>query len=93
MRVPIPEISDRSLVTRRLLVEARHVVYVKGIIEASEGLACMFAERGGELLVVAPCSREAELDELVRDLRDELGAIVSASMTNSATGSKSHSSG
>ena len=77
VRVAIPEIIDRSLVTRRVLVEARHVAFVKGIIEASEGLACMFAERGGELLLVAPCSREAELEELVRDLRDELGAIVS----------------
>jgi hypothetical protein len=77
VRVPIPQIQDRSLVTRRLLVPARHVAFVKGILEASEGLACMFAERGGELLLVAPASREAELDELVGDLRDEVGAIVS----------------
>lgn len=77
MRVPIPQVQDRSLVTRRLLVRAHDVIFVKGILEASEGLACMFAERGGELLLVAPRSREGELDELVRDLRDEVGAIVS----------------
>jgi len=51
---------------------------VKSILEASEGLACMFAERGGELLIVAPVSRRAELDELVEDLRAELGALVDA---------------
>lgn len=63
--------------TRRVRVQARHVAYVKGILEASEGLACMFAERGGELLLVACRDREVELDELVRDLGEELGAIVS----------------
>jgi hypothetical protein len=59
-------------------VSARDVAYVKSILEASEGLASMFAERGGELLMVAPASRRAELDELVEDLRVELGALVDA---------------
>ena len=36
----------------------------------------MFAERGGDLLLVAPASQEATLDEVVEDFRRELGAIV-----------------
>jgi len=82
VRVPIPEITDPALVSRSMLVEARHVAFVKCVIEASEGLACMFAERGGELLLVAPRSREKELDRLVSDLRDELCATGSACLVN-----------
>jgi hypothetical protein len=76
MRIPVPQVDDDRLVARRVTVSARHVAYVKSILEASEGLACMFAERGGELLMVAPVSRQAELDVLVEDLRVELGALV-----------------
>jgi hypothetical protein len=52
------------------------VVFVKGIFEASEGLGALFAEHGGELVIAAPASREAELDELLSDLTRELGARV-----------------
>jgi hypothetical protein len=76
MRVPIPRVEDPALVTRRVRLEARHVAYFRGLLEASEGLASMFAERGGELLVVAPASRARELDELLEDVRRELGAIL-----------------
>jgi len=72
-----------------MLVEARQVAFVKSVIEASEGLACMFAERGGELLLVASRSREAELDQLVRDLCGDLGAIGSTCLTNGASGENS----
>lgn len=69
-----------------MIVEARQVAFIKSVIEASEGLACMFAERGGELLLVAPRSREAELDQLVRDLCSDLGATGSACLADSARG-------
>ena len=52
------------------------VVFVKGIFEASEGLCAMFAERGGDLVIAAAHTREAELDELLRDLVRELGAVL-----------------
>jgi len=51
-------------------------VFVKGIFEASEGLGAMFAERGGELVVAAHTSRAGELDELLRDLVVDFGAVV-----------------
>lgn len=53
------------------------MVFVKGIFEASEGLGALFAERGGELIISAPLSRTAELDELLMDLERELHAQVS----------------
>lgn len=55
----------------------KDVVYVKGIFEASDGLGALFAERGGELIIAAPLSREEELDELLGDLERELQAVVS----------------
>lgn len=67
---------DADLVVRRVLVQAKDVVLVKGICEASEGLCAMFAEGGGDLLLAAPRSRAHDLDELVRDLCTEFGAVV-----------------
>jgi hypothetical protein len=64
------------MITRRLVVRAKDVAFLKGIIEAHEGLAQLFAEGGGDLTIAAPAGREAALDELVRDLALELGGIV-----------------
>lgn len=64
------------MVTRRLVVRARDVVFVKGVVEAHDGLAHVFAERGGDLTIAAAADREAELDELVTDLAGELGGIL-----------------
>jgi hypothetical protein len=64
------------LVSRRLVVRAKDVVFVKGVVEAHDGLAHVFAERGGDLTIAAPADRQAELDELVRDLAAQLGGIV-----------------
>lgn len=64
------------MVVRRLRVKNEDVVFVKGIFEASEGLCAMFAERGGDLTVVAPISRAAELDVVLRDLARELGGTL-----------------
>lgn len=76
MREPIPEIVGDDMVWRRIQVPVRDVAFVRGVLEASEGLACMFAERGGDLLLVAPTSQEAALDEVVEDFRRDVGAIV-----------------
>ena len=63
-----------GLAVRRVSVPPPDVVFVKGLIEASEGLAGVFAEQGGELLLAAPPEREAELCELLADLEEELRA-------------------
>ncbi|MEZ4224181.1 MAG: DUF4911 domain-containing protein [Polyangiaceae bacterium] len=70
-----------GLCTRRVTVRARDVVYVKGIFEASEGLAAMFAESGGELVIAVHPSRLAELDEVLADLAREIGALVESPTT------------
>jgi hypothetical protein len=64
-----------GMVTRAIVVRAADVVLLKGIVEAHDGIAQVFAEHGGDLVLAAPASREAELEDLVVDLCRELGAI------------------
>ena len=70
------ELIDDGLVVRRLTVKNQDVVFVKGIFEASEGLCAMYADHGGDLTVVAPVSRSAELDVVLRDLARELHGVL-----------------
>lgn len=70
------------MIGRRLLVRTKDVVFVKGVVEAHDGLAHVFAARkgsggGGDLIIAAAKDRLRELDELVRDLASELDGVVS----------------
>lgn len=71
----VPPMIGEGMVTRRVCVRASDVVFFKGVIDAHEGLAQVFAESGGELLVAAPSSRERELDLLLDELAVECGAL------------------
>ncbi len=82
----VSPLLGRGLVARQVRVAKEDVVFVKGVFEASEGLGALFAERGGELVIAAPTSREAELDELLVDLAVELGARVSSHVTGCPDG-------
>ncbi len=73
--LPLAVVAE-GLAARWVSVRPADVVFVKGLVEASEGLAGVFAERGGELLLAAPWEREAELCELLADLEEELYACV-----------------
>ena len=71
-RKPVAPCLGEGMVVRRVVIRTRDVVFFKGIVEASEGLAAVFAEHGGDLTVAAPEGRAAELDKLLRDLAEEL---------------------
>jgi hypothetical protein len=62
-----------GMVTRGLVVRAEDVVFVKGVVEASEGIAQVFAIRGGDLTLASPADREAELDDLLHELARAVG--------------------
>ena len=70
-----------GLVIRRMVMPASQVVFLKGIVEARDGIAQVFAERGGDLLLAGPANRRAEFDRMIDELADELGAIVDPSST------------
>jgi hypothetical protein len=64
-----------GMIVRTVRIAAADVVFVKGILEASEGVAALFAERGGDITLVAPRDRSAELAELMADLERDVGAV------------------
>ena len=68
--------ATSGLLVGRLRVAAEHVVFVKSVVEASEGLCSLFAERGGDLSIAAPQGRGDELRELLLDLAAEVGGSV-----------------
>jgi hypothetical protein len=63
------------MVVRRVVLRSRDVVFFKGVIEASDGLAGVYAEKGGDLVVAAPIERAIELDRVLDDLCAELGGL------------------
>ena len=83
--MPVRPLIDHGLVARKVSIPKEQVVFLKAILEASEGLGAVFAEPrgghggGGDLVVAAPVSRAAELDELLADLELELGAQAAES--------------
>lgn len=76
------EIASAGLFARRVDVRPPDVVYVKGILEASEGLGVVFAERGGDLVIASTPDRAAALNELLADLVIEIGARIDADPRN-----------
>jgi len=74
MRAP-PLVGD-EMISHRVRLHPRDVVFVKGIFEASEGLGSLFAERGGDVVLAAPRSRANEFEALLRDLVTDVGAVI-----------------
>ena len=77
---------DDDLVVRRVSLSERDVVFVKGILEASEGIGAVLAEprleqrrrgnaSGGDLIIAAPRSRLREMEQVLRDLESELVGV------------------
>jgi hypothetical protein len=84
--LPLDVVSE-GMTARWVRVRPCDVVFVKGLVEASEGLAGVFAETGGDLLLAAPREREAELQELLADLLAELDAGLDAGLPGEAPAS------
>lgn len=76
-----------DLIAVRVRVREADVVFVKSVLEASEGLGAVFAEPrsgagdhrdgdGGAIVIAGPKSRARELRETIEDLRIELGGAL-----------------
>ncbi len=61
---------------RRALLKPRDVVFLKGLLEAADGLAQLFAEEGGAVTIATTNSQAPDLDALLDDVFAELGAVV-----------------
>ena len=65
-----------GMVARRLSVPSREVVFVKGILEAHDGLAQVYAERGGDLVVCTTASQAGELDAVLTGLARDIPTLI-----------------
>lgn len=72
---PVAPRVGRGMIERRVNVAAHDAVAVKALIEAHEGVACVFAESGGELTLAAPEDRRDELDALVASIDEMIAAL------------------
>jgi hypothetical protein len=57
-----------GMLTVRVAVAAEDVVFVKGVLEASEGVAAVFSEGGGDLTLATTPSQHAALRTILDDL-------------------------
>ncbi len=82
----LDSLLGEELTCIRIRVRESDVVFIKGILEASEGLAALFAEPrgspsdrrdGGEVVIAAPHSRRDELTTTLADLWSEIGFVWS----------------
>jgi hypothetical protein len=73
--MPASEAASGQL-SVRVEVDPSDVVFIKGLVEASDGLAFVFCDRGGSLVLAAPLDRRAELAQFLRDLENDVGARV-----------------
>ncbi len=65
-----------GMVARRVIVPSRDVVFLKGVLEAHEGLAQVYAERGGDLTICTTTEQARELDALLAKLATEMQLMV-----------------
>jgi len=82
----VTELLGDELFHVRVRMREPDVVYVKSILEASEGLGAIFAEPrsgasgssrdGGTVVIAGPRSRAAELAQLIADMKEELGGAL-----------------
>jgi len=68
-------LSKDELSVRAISVRASELVFVRHLLEASEGIGFLIAEKGGDALLVTPTSRVRELDEFISDLEHEVGLV------------------
>ncbi|MCA9603817.1 MAG: DUF4911 domain-containing protein [Myxococcales bacterium] len=62
-----------GLTARALRVDTSHVVWLRSVLEAYDGLAYLYGDGSGCVWLVAPEERAAELDALIESLRAEVG--------------------
>ncbi len=68
-------LSKIDLEVRPISVRAHELVFVRHVLEASEGIGFLIAKQGGEAILVGPKSQAAALDAFVEDMKAEVGLV------------------
>jgi hypothetical protein len=69
--VPAPPVLGEGLIERRLRLRDEDVVWLRGVLEGYDGIASLFGDGSGEIILAVPADRIAELDALLADLASE----------------------
>lgn len=65
-----------ELQVRTVTVRAADLVYLRSLLEASEGLGFFVAKKGGDVLLVSSHSLAPELDRFLADVAREIPMVV-----------------
>ena len=65
-------LQTKELRVRAVSVRAADLVYLRSLLEASEGLGFFVAKKGGDVLLVSSASQGEELDRFLADLAEEI---------------------
>lgn len=67
-----------GMVERRVSLPSPQVVFLKGILEAHDGLAQVYAEKGGDLIICTTEQQAHELDALLQSLTRDIPSLLIA---------------
>lgn len=81
MKPPATPLFGDGLVTRVLAMKDEDVVWLRGILEAYEGLAGLYGDGSGDIVLFAPVSRERELDEFLNEIGEEIPLVLKGPFT------------
>ena len=65
-----------GMVERCVSLPSPEVVFLKGILEAHDGLAQVYAEKGGQLTICTTVEQAEELDALLQSLTKDLPSLL-----------------
>ena len=68
-------LSQTELAIRPISLAAADLVFLRHILEASEGLGFVVGNKGGDVLLVSTQAMERQLDEFISDLGRELPLV------------------
>jgi hypothetical protein len=64
------------MVQRRVSLPSPEVVFLKGLLEAHDGLAQVYGEKGGQLIICTTTEQEDELDRFLQALTRDLPNLL-----------------
>jgi hypothetical protein len=68
-------LNQTDLEIRPISVRAHELVFVRHVLEASEGIGFLIAKQGGEAFLVSPKSQVAALEAFIEDMKSEVGLV------------------
>jgi hypothetical protein len=72
---PAPALRSIELIERRIRVADADVVWLRSVLEGYDGLAALYGDGSGVVVLSTTASQAAELDSLLDELRAEAALL------------------